>query len=205
MVALVEAARAVDYPAEIVLVVSDKPGAAGIGKAQSAGISTVVVDRSTFPDKAAFEAALQAEMESAGVEFICLAGFMRILSAEFVARWSDRILNIHPSILPAFRGIDTHQRVVDAGVRLHGCTVHFVRAEVDTGPIVGQAAIPVLPDDTAETVSDRLLEVEHRLYPAALAWVASGRARLQGERVIWEGMPDQTAATLIVPAPGDGP
>jgi phosphoribosylglycinamide formyltransferase-1 len=124
---------------------------------------------------------------------------MRVLSADFVEAWRDRMLNIHPSILPSFRGIDTHQRVLDAGVRMHGCTVHFVRADVDAGPIVAQAAVPVLAGDTAETLSERLLPAEHRIFPMALGLVASGRARVVGDKVMIDGTPDQNADRLIVP------
>jgi len=204
MAALIKATLAGDYPAEIAIVLSDTPGVAGIGRAQAAKIRTGVVDRAAYPDKAAFEAALQAEIEAAEADLICLAGFMRILSADFVSRWPDRIINIHPSILPSFRGIDTHQRAIEAGVKLHGCTVHFVRAEVDAGPIIAQAAIPVLPEDTAESLADRLLMAEHQLYPQALGWVASGRARIEDGRVVVDGVADQRENAMMVPTEADG-
>ena len=199
MLALVSAAAVPDYPAEIVVVIADNPDAAGLAKARDAGIAAEAVDRGQFSTKAAFEAALQARLEAAEVELVCLAGFMRVMSAEFVERWRDRMLNIHPSILPAFRGIDTHQRVLDAGVRMHGCTVHFVRADVDAGPIVAQGVIPVLAGDDAESLSNRLLPVEHRIYPMALRLVASGRARIEGDKVAIDETPDQASDQMIVP------
>lgn len=169
MEALITAAAATDYPARVVLVVSDKPDAAGLARAEAAGIPTAAVPRKEFASRADFEAAIDARVREAGAEVICLAGFMRILSADFVARWAGKILNIHPSLLPAFRGLDTHQRALDAGVKIHGVTVHIVTAELDDGPILAQAAIPVGPEDTPDTLAARLLAVEHRLYPAALA------------------------------------
>jgi phosphoribosylglycinamide formyltransferase-1 len=199
MAALVAAAKKPDYPAEVVLVISDDPAAPGLEKARQAGVAAEAVDRRSHSDRAAFEEALQRRLEAVEAELVCLAGFMRVLSAGFVARWRDRLLNIHPSILPAFRGIDTHQRVLDAGVRVHGCTVHFVRADVDAGPIIAQAIVPVLPTDTADTLSARLLPVEHRVYPMALALVASGRARVAGDKVAIDDAPDQGADRLIVP------
>lgn len=199
MMALVEAASDPSYPADIVRVISDKPTAAGLAKATEAGIPAESVDRKSFANKAAFEGALQARLEDAEAEIVCLAGFMRILSPEFVSRWDGRLINIHPSILPSFRGIDTHQRALDAGVRIHGCSVHFVRPDVDAGPIIAQAAIAVSPGDTPESLATRLLPAEHRLFPMALRLVASGRARVEGDHVVIEGMPDQNAVQLIVP------
>ena len=199
MAALVAAAADADFPAEIVVVIADDPNAAGLAKARDAGVATDIVDRRQFATKAEFEVALQARLEAAEIELVCLAGFMRVLSAEFVERWDDRMLNIHPSILPAFRGTDTHQRVLDAGVRMHGCTVHFVRADVDAGPIVAQGVIPVLADDDVESLSNRLLPVEHRIYPMALGLVASGRARVEGGKVVVDQTPDQGGDRMIVP------
>lgn len=199
MVALLKAAATRDYPAEIVLVLSDKPDAAGLEKARTAGVTAEAVDRKQYASKPDFEAALQERLEAAGIELVCLAGFMRVLSADFVERWRDRLLNIHPSLLPSFRGIDTHQRALDAGVKLHGCTVHFVRPDVDAGPIIAQGAIPVLADDTAEKLAERLLPIEHQIYPMALRLVASGCARIEGDTVAISGTPDQGAERLIVP------
>ncbi len=190
--ALIDATRAADHPAEIVLVISNAPDAAGLARASEAGIPTAVVGHRDYgpPDaRAAFEAALIAAFEEAAVELICLAGFMRVLTGGFVARWRDRMINIHPSLLPLFPGLDTHERALAEGVKLHGCTVHFVREAVDHGPIIGQAAVPVLPQDDAESLAARVLGAEHRLYPACLRLVAEGRARVVGERVEIEAAP----------------
>lgn len=186
MVALIEAAREKDFPAEIVLVVSNRPDAGGLDVARGYGIETRVVDHGAHADREAFEAALNAELEGAGIELACLAGFMRLLSDSFVKRWYERMINIHPSLLPAFRGLDTHARVLAEGVRITGCTVHYVSAEMDAGPIIAQAAVPVLPDDDAGTLAGRVLKAEHRLYPLALRLVASGHARVVSGRVIVE-------------------
>ena len=199
--ALIEAARDPAYPAELVTVVSNVPGAAGLDRAAAAGIPAEVVDHRGFAGRAPFEAALTAVLQRADVQLVCMAGFMRIVTEGFIARWHDRLINIHPSLLPAFPGLDTHARALAAGVRLAGCTVHFVRAEVDHGPIIGQAAVPVLPGDTAETLAARVLEAEHRLFPHCLRLVAEGRARVAGEIVEIEGagVPGQA---LINPPPG---
>ena len=184
--ALIDATRATDHPAEIVLVISNVPGAAGLARASEAGIPTAVVDHRDYGSpgaRAAFEAALTATLEEAAVELICLAGFMRVLTGGFVVRWRDRLINIHPSLLPSFPGLDTHERALAEGVKLHGCTVHFVREAVDHGPIIGQAEVPVLPQDDAESLAARVLGAEHRLYPACLRLVAEGRARVVGEGV----------------------
>jgi phosphoribosylglycinamide formyltransferase-1 len=178
MSALVEAASAKDYPAEIMLVVSNRPGAPGISRAEQAGIGTVVLDDAQFEDRAAFEHALDARLDEAGIELVCLAGFMRVLSPQFVDRWRGRMINIHPSLLPAFPGLNTHASALLAGAREHGCTVHFVTAEVDRGPVIAQAEVPVLPGDSPATLGARVLSAEHRLYPRALAEVASGRATI---------------------------
>jgi phosphoribosylglycinamide formyltransferase-1 len=187
--ALIAAARPAEHPAEIALVLSNRPGAAGLGHATEAGIASQVVDQSAYagPDRAAaraaFDAALSKALEAAGIEMVCLAGYMRVLTGDFVTRWRDRLINIHPSLLPAFPGLDTHARALAAGVKLHGCTTHFVREEVDSGPIIGQAAVPVLAADTPESLAARVLAMEHRLYPACLRLVAEGRAKVVGERV----------------------
>jgi phosphoribosylglycinamide formyltransferase 1 len=183
MVSLIEAARAPDYPAEIVLVLSNRPDAAGLDRAREAGIPARALDHKAFPDRAGFDAALQAELEGAGIELIVLAGFMRILTDAFVEAWAGRMINIHPSLLPLFKGTHTHERALEAGVRLHGCTVHYVVPELDAGPIVAQAAVPVLPDDDADTLAARVIVQEHRLYPAALAVIAGGGAVLEEGRV----------------------
>src|SRR5262249_51815026 len=159
--------------------------------AAAAGIPAAVVDHRAYPDRAAFDAELNRQLVQAGVEFVCLAGFMRLLTHGFIEAWRDRMINIHPSLLPAFPGLDTHRRgadaprrALDAGVRFAGCTVHFVRYETDTGPIVVQAAVPVRADDTPESLAARVLTVEHRIYPQALRWIAAGRVRVVGERAV---------------------
>ena len=176
MAALIAAARDPDYPAEIVLVASNRPDAAGLAHAAEAGIATAVVDHTMFAGKAAFEAALDAKLREADADIVCLAGFMRVLSADFVGRWQGRLINIHPSLLPEFPGLDTHARALAAGATRHGATVHFVTAEVDAGPAIAQVEVAVRPGDTPETLAARVLDAEHRLYPEALAKVARGRA-----------------------------
>lgn len=176
MAALIEAAKAPDYPAEIVLVVSNRPDAAGLAHARAAGIATAVVDHTKFSkNREAFDRELQAVLEAHRIDLVCLAGFMRLLTAWFVGRWSDRMLNIHPALLPAFKGLNTHARALAAGVKTHGATVHFVVPEMDSGPIIAQAEVPVLDGDTPETLAARVLAVEHRIYPEALRRVAEGR------------------------------
>jgi phosphoribosylglycinamide formyltransferase-1 len=186
MVALIEAAKAPEYPAEIVLVLSNRPEAGGLAYAAAAGIPARAIDHKAYPTREAFDAALQAELEAAGIELVCLAGFMRIFSAGFVEAWAGRMINIHPSLLPLFRGTHTHEQALEAGVRLHGCTVHFVIPELDAGPIIAQAAVPVLPGDDPDRLAARILVQEHRLYPAALALVAGRRVRLEGSRVAFD-------------------
>jgi len=199
LAALIQATRAPDHPAELALVLSNEPAAAGLARAAEAGIATAVVSHRGHAGKAAFEAALERRLEAAGIGLVALAGFMRVLSADFAARWQGRLINIHPSLLPAFPGLDTHARALAAGVRLAGCTVHFVTAEVDGGPIIGQAAVPVRPDDTAESLAARVLGAEHRLYPACLAAVAAGRIALEGGRIRWQA---GAAEGLLLNPPG---
>jgi phosphoribosylglycinamide formyltransferase-1 len=173
MVSLIEAAKAKDYPAEITLVVSNRPDAAGLAHARAAGIATEVVDHTRFgKDREAFERTLQVVLEQHHIELVCLAGFMRLLTPWFVERWPGRMLNIHPALLPAFKGLHTHERAIAAGAKTHGATVHFVVPEMDSGPIIAQAEVPVLADDTPEALAARVLAVEHRIYPEALRRVA---------------------------------
>jgi phosphoribosylglycinamide formyltransferase-1 len=201
MAALIAAAADPAYPAEIAVVVSNRAAAAGLERAAEAGIATVVV---SYKDGiAAGEAAIEAALAAHGVELVCLAGFMRLLSPGFVARWRDRMINIHPSLLPAFPGLDSHERALAAGVKLHGCTVHFVRSEMDSGPIIGQAAVPVLPGDTPESLASRVLAAEHVLYPKALAVVASGRVRVEDERCVFHA-PATDAGGLMLMSVGLG-
>lgn len=173
MSALIAAAKAADYPAEISLVISNRPDAAGLARAQAEGIPTAVVDHKNYGnDREAFERALQAVLETHRIELICLAGFMRLLSPWLVERWHGRMLNIHPALLPEFKGLDTHRRALAAGAKLHGATVHLVVPDVDSGPIIMQEAVPVVAGDTVDSLSARVLEVEHRIYPAALKLLA---------------------------------
>ena len=177
MTALIEAAKADDYPAEIALVVSNNPDAAGLARAAAEGIATAVVDHRPFgPDREAFERALDAELQRHRIEIVCLAGFLRLLTPWFVTRWNGRMLNIHPALLPQFKGLHTHRRALEAGVERHGATVHFVVPEMDAGPVVAQDWIAVRKGDTEETLAQRVLEVEHRIYPQALRALAEGRA-----------------------------
>ena len=166
------------------LVVSNRPGAEGLGIADSQGIDTAVVDHASFPTREAFEAALQAKLVAAKIEIVCLAGFIRRLTAAFVEHWRGQMLHIHPSLLPAFKGLDTHARALAAGAKTHGCSVHFVVPELDSGPIVLAAEVPVRADDTEEKLAARVLAEEHRIYPAALRLLAEDRVRIKGERVI---------------------
>jgi phosphoribosylglycinamide formyltransferase-1 len=182
--ALIEACAAPAFPAEIVRVVSNEAAAPGLARARAAGIETRVVPHRDHPDRASFDAALDAALREAGAELVCLAGFMRLLTDGFVAAWRDRMINIHPALLPAFKGLHTHERALAAGVKLHGCTVHFVRPAMDEGPIIVQGAVPVLREDTPEALAARVLAMEHRAYPLALRLLAEGRVRVDGERAI---------------------
>jgi phosphoribosylglycinamide formyltransferase-1 len=199
MAALIAATKRPGYPADIALVLSNRPQAAALGRARDAGIATAIVDHAVYgKDREAFERAVQAALEAHRIELVCLAGFMRLLTPWLVSRWSGRMLNIHPALLPAFRGLHTHERALEAGVKIHGATVHFVVPEVDSGPIVAQAAVPVLDGDTPETLADRVLAVELRLYPLALALVAGSKVQVAGDTVISEAVVSATAR-LIVP------
>ena len=184
MMSLVEAARSAHYPAEIAVVISNRPDAAGLTWAKAQGLKTVALDHKAYKTREAFEAELQTALLSAKVELVALAGFMRLMTPQFVKLWHNRMINIHPSLLPSFKGLDTHERALAAGVKLTGCTVHLVRAEMDEGPIIAQAAVPVLSSDTPDVLAARVLRAEHKLYPAALALIASGRARLDGDKII---------------------
>ncbi|MBV9560463.1 MAG: phosphoribosylglycinamide formyltransferase [Bradyrhizobium sp.] len=182
MSALINAARAEDYPAAIVAVISNRAEAAGLAKATAAGIPAEVVESKRFgKDRAAFETALQAVLDRHGAELICLGGFMRLFTAAFAERWHGRMLNIHPSLLPAFPGLDPHGQALRAGVKISGATVHFVTPETDAGPILMQGAVAVSDHDTAATLAERVLEVEHRIYPEALRLLAGGKVRLVGD------------------------
>lgn len=201
MAALIEAAQQPDYPAEIALVLSNRADAPGLARVKAAGIEAAVVASKGYSSREVFDQALQARLADADIELVCLAGFMRVLSEEFVKTWRDRLINIHPSLLPLFPGLDTHTRALEAGVRIHGCTVHFVRTDVDRGPIIAQAAVPVLSADTAETLAERVLAAEHRLYPLALSLVAAGKARVVDERVVIDETEAEVADRSVI-SPG---
>jgi phosphoribosylglycinamide formyltransferase-1 len=196
---LLNAARDPAYPARIELVISNQPEAYGLERARRAGVAAMAVDHRAFPSREAFEAEITAALEQAQVQLVVMAGFMRIVTAGFVAQWRDRLINIHPALLPSFPGLDTHARALAEGVKLHGCTVHFVRSEVDAGPIIGQAAVPVLSDDDEARLAARVLAAEHALLPRALALVASGRARISGARVAISAGEADTEARLVNP------
>ncbi|MEQ8354139.1 MAG: phosphoribosylglycinamide formyltransferase [Kiloniellaceae bacterium] len=192
---LLDACAAPESPAKIVTVLSNRPAAGGLDHARAAGVAADVIDHKSFARKEAFEGAVTSALEAAGVELLCLAGFMRVVGPGFVRHWQGRMINIHPSLLPLFPGLDTHARALAAGVKLHGCSVHYVNEQVDGGPIIGQAAVPVLPDDDAGSLAARVLRAEHRLYPACLRLVAMGGVRLSGGKAVVSG--DFDAAALI--------
>jgi phosphoribosylglycinamide formyltransferase-1 len=199
MAALIDAARPADFPAEIVAVISNRTDAAGLEKAAASGIPTLVIESKPFgKDRAGFEVVLQRALEEQKVELICLGGFMRLFTAEFVQRWYGKMLNIHPSLLPSFPGLDPHGQALQAGVKISGATVHFVIPETDAGPIIMQGAVTVADGDTAETLSQRILGIEHRIYPEALRLLASGKLRLQGDICKIDGSADRDG-TLISP------
>ncbi|MFK8251687.1 phosphoribosylglycinamide formyltransferase [Ancylobacter terrae] len=198
MASLLKAAAAPDFPAEIALVISNRADAGGLATAAAAGVATQVIDHKAYPDRPSFDAALDAALDAAGVELVCLAGFMRLLTPRFTQDRYGRMINIHPSLLPLFKGLHTHERALAEGVRLHGCTVHFVTAEMDVGPIILQAAVPVLDDDTPETLGARVLAQEHVIYPAALRLVCEGRARIEDGRVRIDAMGDLAGRRALV-------
>lgn len=187
MQALIEAARQPGYPASVACVISNEPTAKGLEFAKAAGIPTHVTPHRDFANRQDFEEALDAKLNEHGVQLVCLAGFMRLLTPWFVERWLDRLVNIHPSLLPSFPGLDTHRKVLDYGAKFTGCTVHYVRAEMDHGPIIMQAAVPVANDDTENTLAARVLAAEHQAYPAAVRLIAEGRVNLHGEKLFIAG------------------
>jgi phosphoribosylglycinamide formyltransferase-1 len=203
MEALLAACRDGRVAADPVLVLANRADAAGLAIAQAAGVPTRVVPHRSFGERAAFEAALDAALKEVGTELVCLAGFMRLLTKSFVEAWRDRMINIHPSLLPAFPGLDTHRRALAAGVKFAGCTVHYVRFETDTGPIVAQAAVPVLGSDDEARLAARVLEAEHRLYPLALGLIAAGKVKIEGERAIVDA-PGPKGESRFNPAEGPG-
>ena len=201
MAALIDAAKAPGFPAEIVVVIFNRSDAGGLATANASGVPTLTIESKRFgKDRAAFEAELQAALDQHKVELICLGGFMRLLTAEFVQRWYGRMLNIHPSLLPSFPGLEPQAQALRAGVKISGATVHFVIPETDAGPIVMQGAVAVHDDDTADTLAARILTVEHRIYPDALRLLADGAVRLEGDICRTKGRPSRDDA-LISPAP----
>ena len=198
MAALIEAAKNKNYPAEIVLVLSNRPHAGGLDLARAAGIATEVIDHTAFgKDRAAFDGAMQAVLEKKRVDIVCLAGFMRLLTPGFVEKWPQRMLNIHPALLPAFKGLDTHKRALETGAKIHGATAHFVTVELESGPIILQAAVAVRKGDDEAALAARVLEQEHRIYPLALKLLAEGRIQIKNGRCLIDGVPVPDAASLV--------
>lgn len=204
MAALIDAAAAPDFPAEIVGVISNRADARGLAIAAAKGIATTVI-ASKGVSREENDKALDKALAGMKAEIVCLAGYLRLLTDGFVARWSGRMINIHPALLPLFKGLDTHQRALDAGMRVHGCTVHFVTSEMDDGPIIAQAAVPVLISDDADSLGARVLAAEHRLYPLGLALVAEGKATMQDGRTVFSHFTDETGAGRIVSSPAPRP
>jgi len=182
--ALIDACAADDFPAEIALVLSNKADAYGLERARAADIPTAVLSHKDFEDRESFDAAMSAKIEEADAQLVCLAGFMRLLSDGFVRQWRDRLINIHPSLLPAYKGLHVHERVIEEGARFSGCTVHYVRPAMDEGPIINQAVVAVHPEDTPDDLAARILEQEHIIYPRAVKYIAEGRVRVSAERVL---------------------
>lgn len=198
--ALIDACAQPGYPAAIAIVISNKEDAYGLERARKAGIPTLVIGHKDYASRELYDSALHHALMESGVEFVCLAGFMRLLTADFVARWHNRMINIHPSLLPAFKGLHTHEHALKSGVRFSGCTVHFVRSEMDSGPVIVQAAVPVLPGDTPQTLGARVLAQEHQCYPLALSLLTQDRLAVEDERVI---ITDHSApeSSLVNPLP----
>lgn len=203
MSALIRAAAESDYPAEIACVISNQADAPGLTAAAALGIQAVAVPRADYANKQAHEAAIEEVLSEREIELICLAGFMQILSADFVTRWQGRMINIHPSLLPLFKGLNTHARAIESGMRIHGCSVHFVTREMDGGPIIAQATVPVLPNDSEDHLSERVLRLEHRLYPLSLALVASEKVRMANGKTVFTPGADigwGERSSLLVPS-----
>lgn len=199
MQALIDACAESAFPAEVSIVVSNRPDALGLTRAQEAGIKTVCIDHTKFNDRADFEAAIHNSLQEHKVELVCLAGFMRILNAEFVNRWKDRMINIHPSLLPSYKGLHTHARAIEDGVRFGGCTIHFVRPEMDDGPIIMQAAVPISDDETEKSLAEKILKYEHQMYPAAVRLIAEGKVRVSARKCVFTDV-DLDTDGLISPS-----
>jgi len=200
MQALIDACATTGFPAKIVCVIANRTDAKGLQRAAEAGIDTDIINHRDFADRQAFDAALDARLNDANVELVCMAGFMRILTTWFVERWHDRLINIHPSLLPAYKGLNTHQRALDDGIRITGCSVHFVRPDMDTGPVIAQAAVPILDSDTADILATRILAQEHVIYPMALRLIAEGRIRVENNRTVID-MQAGAEKALVSPSP----
>jgi phosphoribosylglycinamide formyltransferase-1 len=194
--ALIDACAAEDFPAEIVLVLSNKDGVQGLQRAKTADIPTACLNPKDYDSRESFDAAMSEIIVASGAEFVCLAGYMRLLSDDFVRSWRDKLINIHPSLLPMFKGLHVHEQALEAGVKFSGCTVHFVRPAMDEGPIIAQAVVPVLANDTPDSLAERILEQEHTLYPLALKLIAEGRVRVSAERVLIDSQKSPTTALL---------
>lgn len=199
--ALIDACQQSGYPAKIEVVISNRPDAKGLDRARTAGLKAVTIDHKEFEERAAFEDAVHDCLTEHKVQLVCLAGFMRLLGADFVGRWKDRMINIHPSLLPSYKGLHTHARALEDGVRFAGCTIHYVRPEMDNGPIIMQAAIPISPDETEESLIAKTLTYEHRMYPAAVRLIAEGNARVSGHKVIIKEDVPMPEIGLICPLP----
>ena len=194
--ALIDAAAGAGFPAQLACVISNKPDVQGLDRARAANIPAITLNHRDYSSRELFEEALDATLVQHGVQLVCLAGFMRILTSWFVDRWRDRLINIHPSLLPAFPGLDTHQKALDYGVKFAGCTVHFVRAEMDHGPIIAQAAVPVHVNDDADSLAARILTAEHQLYPQAVRWIAENRVNIHNEKAFIASGQDHPAPVL---------
>lgn len=201
MLALLEAAGDPNYPAEFVGVISDNPDAKGLAIASAHGISTAAFPRRDYPSKEAHDAAIDAELERLEADIVCLAGYMRLLTPGFARKWAGKMVNIHPSLLPLFKGLDTHNRAIESGMRVHGCSIHFVTPELDDGPVIAQAVVPILPTDNADSLAARVLTVEHKLYPLAVRLLALGKARMENDKAVLTGV----AAEGALMSPGSAP
>lgn len=197
--ALIDAAKSEKFPAEIKLVISNRAEAFGLVRAKNAGIDTLVIEHSSFSTREDFDAALHAALIDKQIELVCLAGFMRLLTPDFTRKWEGRMINIHPSLLPVFKGLHTHKRALEAGVKFAGCTVHFVSAEMDEGPMIIQAVVPVLPDDSEDTLAARVLTAEHQIYPRALGWLAEGNLTLENGKAKMKSAAPPSEAALVNP------
>ena len=194
--ALLDAAGRPDFPAEVVQVISNSASAYGLERARAAGVAGLVIDHRAYPDRASFDLELDAALRRCGAELVCLAGFMRLLGPAFATAWQDRLINIHPALLPSFKGLHSHRQALEAGVKLHGCTVHFVTPELDDGPIIVQGAVPVLDGDDEDRLAARVLAVEHRIYPLAVRLIAEGRVEVAGRQARVHGGTGQTESLL---------